>query len=148
MKVAQNSGTTLIANTYEAKIESTTPSARGVKMYLLTPVKNVTGKNTIDVVEVAASTASDTSMPPFSAASCGGVPISIKRKMFSSTTTESSIRREKASAKPPSSMVLIDPPMSLVSKRHTRAESGIESSTAKVARGLPRKTKIINPVST
>src|ERR1700761_6030849 len=148
MNVAQNSGTTLIANTYDAKIESTTPSAKGVKMYLLTPVKNVTGKNTIDVVEVAARTASDTSIPPSSAASLGGLPISIKRKIFSSTTTESSIRREKASASPPSSMVLIEPPMAFESSRHTSADRGMESSTAKVARGLPRKMRIISPVKT
>src|SRR5580692_4484462 len=102
MNCAQNSGTTVIAKKYEAKIEITTPSASGVKMYLLIPDKNVTGKNTMDVVDVAASTASATSMPPFSAASRGATPISIKRKMFSSTTTESSINREKASANPPS----------------------------------------------
>src|SRR5580693_4804461 len=123
MKFAQNSGTTVIAKKYEANMDNTTPSASGVKMYLLTPERNATGKNTIDVVEVAARTASDTSMPPFSAASRGGVPISIKRKMFSSTTTESSMSREKASAKPPSSMVLIDPPMTLVITRQTKAES-------------------------
>src|ERR1700753_4127668 len=100
-----------MAKMYEAKIDSTTPSASGVKMYLLTPERNVTGKNTIDVVDVAASTASDTSIPPFSAASHGGVPIAMKRKIFSSTTTESSISRENASASPPSSMVLMEPPM-------------------------------------
>ena len=58
-------------------MESTTPRARSVKMYLLTPAKKVTGKNTIDVVDVAASTARETSMPPFSAAMCGASPISI-----------------------------------------------------------------------
>src|SRR5580692_2594471 len=148
MKFAQKSGTTVIAKKYEAKIESTTPSPSGVKMYLLIPDKNDTGKKTIDVVEVAASTARETSMPPCSAASRGGTPISIKRKIFSSTTTESSIKREKANASPPKSMVLIEPPMALVNSRHTRAESGIDSSTAKVARGLPRKTRIISPVRT
>src|ERR1700734_929917 len=148
MNVAQKSGTTVMAKTYEAKMESTTPSARGVKIYLLTPERKVTGKKTMEVVEVAASTARETSMPPCSAASLGGTPISIKRKIFSSTTTESSIKREKANARPPNSMVLIEPPMALVKSRHTRAESGIDSSTAKVARGLPRKTRIINPVRT
>src|ERR1700721_4601720 len=134
MKVAQKIGTTVIAKKYDAKIESTTPKARGVNMYLLIPERNVTGKKTIEVVEVAARTARDTSMPPFSAASLGGSPISMKRKIFSSTTTESSIRREKASASPPRIMVLIEPPMALVSNRQTRAERGIESNTAKVAR--------------
>src|SRR6201996_1729150 len=148
MKLAQNNGTTVIAKKYEAKMEKTTPSPSGVKMYLLMPVRNATGKKTIEVVEVAASTASETSMPPFSAASRGEVPISMKRKIFSSTTTESSIKREKASAKPPNSMVLIEPPMALVRSKHTSAESGIDRRTANVARGLPRKRRIISPVST
>src|SRR6202522_4684938 len=106
IKVAQKSGTTVIAKTYDAKMESTTPSASGVKIYLLTPERKVTGKKTMEVVEVAARTANETSIPPFSAASRGGTPISMKRKIFSSTTTESSISRENASAKPPNSMVL------------------------------------------
>src|ERR1700744_109286 len=109
--VAQKSGTTVIAKMYEAKMDKTTPNASGVKIYLLTPERKVTGKKTMEVVEVAAKTASETSMPPCSAAWRGGTPISIKRKMFSSTTTESSIKREKANASPPKSMVLIEPPM-------------------------------------
>src|ERR1700728_3554396 len=133
MKFAQKSGTTVIAKKYEAKMESTTPSPSGVNMYLLMPERNATGKNTMEVVEVAASTASATSMPPFSAASRGGVPISIKRKMFSSTTTESSINREKGSASPPRIIVLMDPPITLVSSRQTRAESEMDSITANVA---------------
>jgi hypothetical protein len=68
--------------------------------------------------------------------------------MFSSTTTESSISREKASAKPLNSMTLIEPPMAFMSKKHTNAERGMERSTAKVARGLPRKMRIMMPVST
>ena len=101
----------------------------------------------MDVVEVAASTASATSIPPFSAASLGGAPFSMNRKMFSSTTTESSIKREKARAKPPSSMVLIEPPMPLITRKQVSADRGIDSSTAKVARGLPRNSRIIRPVS-
>src|SRR6202041_4159184 len=132
-----------MAKMYDAKIDNTTPSANGVKMYLLIPDRNVTGKKKIDVVEVAASTASEPSIPPFSAASRGGVPISMKRKIFSSTTTESSMSRENASASPPSSMVLMDPPITLVIIRQTSAERGIDNKTAKVARGLPRKTRII-----
>src|SRR5512146_211532 len=77
MNFAQYNGTTVIAKKYDAKMESTTPSAIGVKMYLLTPEKNVTGKNTIEVVNVAASTAIETSVPPISDATCGDSPISI-----------------------------------------------------------------------
>src|ERR1035438_1906640 len=97
-----------MAKKYDAKIESTTPRASGVKMYLLTPLKNVTGKNTMEVVNVAANTAIETSVPPLSAATGGDSPISMWRKIFSSTMTPLSISREKTSASPPSSMVLIE----------------------------------------
>ena len=40
-------------------MERPTPRARGVKMYLLTPVKKLTGKKTMAVVKVAARTAID-----------------------------------------------------------------------------------------
>ena len=54
--------------------------------------------------------------------------------MFSSTTTESSIKRENASASPPSSMVLMVPPIAFITSRQTKAESGIDNNTANVAR--------------
>ena len=75
MNLAQKSGTTVMAKKYDAKMERTTPSASGVKMYLLTPWKKVTGKNTMEVVKVAASTAIDTSSPPFSAATKARSPL-------------------------------------------------------------------------
>ena len=137
-----------MAKRYEAKIEITTPRARSVKIYLLTPASRKTGKKTIEVVEVAASTASDTSMPPSAAASAGDFPSSMKRKMFSSTTTESSMRREKASARPPSSMVLIVPPVAPITSRQVSADKGMERSTAMVARAFPKKIRIMMPVST
>ena len=54
-----------MAMKYDAKIENTTPRARGAKMYLLTPLNEATGKKTMAVVKVAASTAIATSVPPF-----------------------------------------------------------------------------------
>ena len=68
--------------------------------------------------------------------------------MFSSTTTELSINRENASASPPRTIVLIDPPLALIARNAATAESGIESITARVARKLPRKIRIIKAVST
>src|SRR5215472_16428141 len=56
-KREQNSGITVIATRYEANSEITTASARAVNRNLLTPYRNVTGKNTTTVVRVAASTA-------------------------------------------------------------------------------------------
>ena len=76
------------------------------------------------VVKVAASTAMETSSPPFSDASKGSAPSSMWRKMFSSTMTPLSMRREKTSARPPRIMVLMEPPMELVIRRQTSMESG------------------------
>ena len=67
--------------------------------------------------------------------------------MFSSTTTELSISRENASARPPSTMLLIDPPPSDSAMNAASAESGMEKNTAVVARMLPRKIRIITEVS-
>src|SRR5579863_5480241 len=148
MNFEQYNGTTVIAKKYEAKIESTTPSAIGVKMYLLTPEKKVTGKKTMDVVNVAARTAIETSMPPISDATAGVSPISMWRKMFSRTLTPLLISLVLMSRSPPRIMVLIDPPVYFVISRHTTIDNGTERITAIIARGLPRKIRIMIPVST
>ena len=115
-------------------------------MYLLTPLSRNTGKNTTEVVTVAAKTGSATSVPPSLAAFSGGAPSSMKRKMFSSTITELSIKRDSTSASPPNNIVLIDPPMPLTISRQASTASGMAISAATVALGLPRKTKIMTPV--
>ncbi len=96
---------------------NTTPYARSAKMYLLTPLSRNMGKNTTEVVTVAAKTGSATSVPPSLAAFSGEAPSSMKRKMFSSTITELSIKRDSTSASPPNNIVLIDPPMPLTISR-------------------------------
>ena len=100
------------------------------------------------VVKVAASTASWTSWPPRSAAVTASSPSSRWRKMFSSTTTELSIKRESTSASPPSTMVLMVPPVAFRSRNAARQEIGIDSSTETVPRTEPRKIRIITAVST
>src|ERR1700751_5916141 len=75
-KREQNSGITVIATRYDANREITTASASAVKRNLLTPYRNVTGKNTTTVVRVAARTAMLTSDPPCSAADSDEAPIS------------------------------------------------------------------------
>src|SRR5271170_2113811 len=97
MSLAQNSGTTVIATRYEANSERITDMASAVNRYLLTPYKKMTGKKTIAVVKVAASTANCTSLPPRSAATSGDSPSSRWRKIFSRTMTELSINRENRS---------------------------------------------------
>lgn len=100
------------------------------------------------VVIVAASTASATSFPPCSAAISGGSPISMCRKIFSSTITELSINRENTRARPPSTIVLIVPPPALIAKNAANADNGMDKNTAAVARTLPRNSRIIRPVRT
>ena len=70
------------------------------------------------------------------------------RKIFSRTTTELSIKREKAKASPLNTMLLMVLFAECRKKNVAITESGMERNTATVARGLPRKIKIINPVST
>ena len=70
------------------------------------------------------------------------------RKMFSSTTTELSISRENASASPPRIIALTVLSPSGSAMNAASAESGMDRNTATVALMLPRKTKIITPVST
>src|SRR5579862_4382350 len=108
----------------------------------------MTGKKTIAVVSVAASTGKATSRPPRSAATSGASPISLWRKMFSSTTTELSINRENASASPPRIIALTVLLPSARAMNAASAESGMDRKTATVARMLPRKIRIIRPVNT
>src|SRR5262245_5907044 len=137
MQRAQKSGTTEHATKYDATSDSTTASASAEKRNRLTPYRNVTGKKTTELVSVAASTAVDTSAPPFSAATSGGSPISRWRKMFSSTMTALSISRENTSASPARIIVLIELPPKYSRMKAARAESGIDRNTAAVARRLP-----------
>ncbi len=68
--------------------------------------------------------------------------------MFSSEMTELSMTREKASARPPRIIVFTVLPIMYRITNVASAESGMDSSTAKVARMLPRKIRIIRLVST
>ena len=123
---------------------STTASASALNRYLATPKRNITGKNTMMVVSVEASTGSATSSAPSCAACVGLLPASRCRLMFSSTTTESSTSRPMASAKPPSVITLIVDPFMNSPKAAARIESGIERKMPNVERKLPRKSRIIS----
>src|SRR5438876_8865183 len=128
MNLAQNRGTTVSATAYEANNEIATASANAENRNLLTPYRNVTGKNTTTVVSVEARTGRATSRPPCSAATAGSSPISKCRYMFSSTTTELSMSREKANAKPPRTMLLMELPPNESAIMVASAESGIEKN--------------------
>ncbi len=135
------------ATTYDANSASTTAIASAPNRNRLTPNRNVTGKKTTMVVSVAASTGIATSRPPCSAATSGGSPASKWRKMFSSTSSELKSSRVNASASPPSTIVLTELPPSDNARNAASAESGTESRTASVARGLARNRSTITDVS-
>ena len=147
MYFEQNSGMTVMATTNEAIIESPNESASAEKRNLLTPKRKTTGRKSTTSTSVAASTARLTSAPPCSAATAGDEPISRWRKMFSSEMTELSMTRENASAMPPRIIVFTVLPIKERTTKVASAESGIDRNTAKVARMLPRKIRIIKEVS-
>src|SRR5208282_3777691 len=97
----------LIETRYDAAIDNTTASASELNRYLATPNRNMTGKKTMQVVNVDARTGSATSSAPSRAATCGSLPSARWRLIFSSTTTESSTSRPIASANPPSVITLM-----------------------------------------
>ena len=126
-------------------MESTTPSASAVNRYWLTPYNSATGKNTIDVVHVAASTASCNLRSAFLRRHSGGSPISMCRKMFSSTTTELSIKRENASASPPSTIVLIVPPIPFTNQKSRQCrERNRQQHRDRRSQDCPRNSRIIS----
>ena len=67
--------------------------------------------------------------------------------MFSIVTVASSTRMPTASARPPSVITLMVSPMAESAVTDARIASGIETMMIKVERQLPRKTRIIKPVS-
>ena len=75
------------------------------------------------------------------------VPVFKKRSIFSIVTVASSTRMPTASANPPSVIVLMVSPIRLRTITEVRIESGIETAMMRVERQLPRKSRIIRPVS-
>ena len=67
--------------------------------------------------------------------------------MFSIVTVASSTRMPTASARPPSVITLIVSPVAARSATEVRIASGIEIIMMTVERQLPRKIRIISPVS-
>ena len=72
---------------------------------------------------------------------------SMWRLMFSMVTVASSTRMPTASARPPSVITLIVWPSSESAIRELRTASGIDTVMMRVERQLPRKTRIMKPVS-
>ena len=75
------------------------------------------------------------------------LPISRCQLMFSMVTVASSTRMPTASARPPSVMTLIVSPSADRTAIEASTASGIDTVMISVERQLPRKSRIISPVS-
>ena len=139
---------TVIATTYDASIESTTASASALNRYFATPNRNITGKNTMIVVIVEASTGSATSLAPSRAASHGRLAFrqmaidvfEHDRRVVDQTADR---EREAAQRHDVDSRAAHHRP-----KAPARIDSGIDRKIANVERKLPRKIRIISEART
>ncbi len=106
-------GTSVRERRYDASIASTTASASGRKRNRAGPVRSTTGKNTMQIVSVAAraGTAIWFALCSTTAVRWRGLPsapgIAELRWMFSTSTVASSTSMPMASASPPSVMRFI-----------------------------------------
>ena len=82
-----------------------------LKRMLETPVRKSSGTNTAMCVSVEARMADQTSSLPSMAACTRGLPISMCRKVFSSTTIDASTIMPTPSARPPKVIVLSVKPL-------------------------------------
>ena len=111
-------------------------SASAVKIYLLTPTRKTTGKKTMLVAQVAASTANWTSLPPFSDAAPGSSPIfHVAEDVFQhhdGVVDEAGEGQGKAAQH----HGVDGAAQAFSSKKAARQEMGMESSTLMVARNV------------
>ncbi len=111
-----------------------------VKRYLLTPVRRMTGKKTIEVVDGGGEDGERYFLPPFPLLLSGGSPISmIAEDVFEHD--DRVIDEARKCQRQAAQQHGVDGAADGVHDQQAgrSADSGIESSTAKVARRLPEK---------
>ena len=116
--------------------------------YLAGPCRKITDVKTQLIARV--ETKVGTAMPaaPYRVASGKGLPSSVNRRwVFSIVTVELSTRIPTASASPPNVIVLIVSPRKYSTISDVSTASGIEITTTKVERQVPRNNRIISAVS-
>ena len=137
-------GTSVRDRRYEASIEITTPSAKGVKRNRAGPSSSTTGKKTTQMVSVAANAGTAIWRAPSRIATVSGFPMWRFRWMFSTSTVASSTSMPIASARPPNVMRFRVCPPRNSPTRPTRMASGMLVPTSTAPRQLPRKNRIIS----
>jgi hypothetical protein len=111
MKRDASIGTTVAASSSDTAMEKMTTSASCVNICPACPLIRSSGRKTMMIVIVEATTAVKISCVPETAASAARFPSrSMCRKMFSSTTTASSTIRPTASARPARLIVFSEKP--------------------------------------
>ena len=106
------------------------------------------GRNTTRVVSVLATIAAVTSSPPSTAASWGGIPDSVYRKIFSSTTMALSTSIPMPRANPPRLMRFKVKPPKYMRVKVAITEIGIAVATTIVLRIFLRKRSRTRMAST
>ena len=121
---------------------TTRPNSRNKRPVI--PCRKITGKNTtasVTVVEMIANVISD---DPFSPASRGSSPCSMRLKMFSIITIASSTTNPVARTTPKSVRRLMEKPKSHRKKNADTSDTGIATTGMIVARHERRNMKMIS----
>ena len=140
-------GTSVRVSRYESSMANTTAIASGVNRYFAVPVSSSTGTKTMQMESVETKAGTAICCAPSRIARVMGFCIPILRWMFSISTVASSTRMPTASASPPNVITLTVSPNRPSTISEVRIDNGIEMQTIRVLRQLPRKSRIIMPVS-
>ncbi len=123
-------------------MQNTTVAASGMNRKRATPNSITTGKNTIQIANVATVSGWITSPAPSRIATVTFLPRVRLRWMFSITTVALSTSSPIASASPPSVIRLILLPVRNNPRMPANTDNGIVAETMTVFRQLPRNTRI------
>ena len=146
-QVVRQVGTSVRDRTKEPIIANTTASAIGRNRKPATPPRPNIGTNTMQMHSSETVAGTTICRAPSMIAVSISLPCSRWQLMFSMVTVASSTRMPTASARPPSVMTLIVSPARRAAVIEARIASGIEIVMISVERQLPRKSRIISPVS-
>ena len=137
-------GTTENVRKNDASIASTTVMASGMNRNRAGPVSSTTGKNTMQIANVATVSGVTTSWQPSRMEMVSDLPSDWLRWMFSMVTVALSTSRPMASASPPSVIRLMVCPKANRPAMPAKIDSGMDTETITVFRQLPRNSRIIS----
>ena len=110
------------------------------------PCRKKIGTKTMQMLKVATNAGTAICCAPSRIVSRRLTPSGSKRLMFSISTVASSTRMPTANAMPPRVIKLMVSPNALRTTREHKIDNGIEVTTIKVLRQLPKNSNIINEV--